>query len=132
MAGFVTSCQSSAGTVVGEGQDCTSKHPLQHAVMVAIEAAAARDRRLWPSKSAVAMDMPRQPEALPVLDSSGQGNSDVSPLAGKDTMASQRAQLTPQGDSKPCVDALNHVACAYIRGDTAQQWQVALRTLLII
>ena len=39
-----------AGAVVAEGKDCTHSHPLQHAVMVAIEAAAERDRRLWPAQ----------------------------------------------------------------------------------
>lgn len=40
-----------AGTVVAEGQDRTQHHPLGHAIMVAIEAAAARDRQLWPVES---------------------------------------------------------------------------------
>ncbi|KAL3137330.1 hypothetical protein ABBQ32_006865 [Trebouxia sp. C0010 RCD-2024] len=38
------------GEVIAEGQDCTSRHPLKHALMVAIDAAAARDRQLWPTK----------------------------------------------------------------------------------
>lgn len=44
-------CHGHAGEVIADGQDCTSRHPLKHALMVAIDAAAARDRRLWPSKS---------------------------------------------------------------------------------
>ena len=50
-----------AGTVIAEGQDNTSRHPLQHAVMVAIEAAAARDRRLWPAKAPAACANQTQP-----------------------------------------------------------------------
>lgn len=40
-----------AGEVIAEGQDSTSQHPLSHALMVAIDAAAARDRHLWPNNS---------------------------------------------------------------------------------
>ena len=40
---------ASTGSVVGTGRDDTRHHPLLHAVMAAIESAAARDRRLWPS-----------------------------------------------------------------------------------
>ena len=43
-----------AGEVIAEGKDCTSRHPLHHAIMVAIELAAARDRQLWPSRSTAA------------------------------------------------------------------------------
>ena len=39
----------SMGTVVGTGRDGTRHHPLLHAVMAAIESAAARDRLLWPN-----------------------------------------------------------------------------------
>ena len=35
--------------VIAEGQDGTKQHPLRHAIMATIDAAAARDRRLWPS-----------------------------------------------------------------------------------
>ncbi len=38
--------------VVAEGCDCRHAHPLHHAAMVAIEAAAARDLTLWPPDSA--------------------------------------------------------------------------------
>lgn len=44
-------CIVVAGEVIAEGQDGTSQHPLSHALMVAIDAAAARDRRLWPNNS---------------------------------------------------------------------------------
>lgn len=40
-----------AGEVIAGGQDGTSRHPLKHALMVAIDNAAARDRNLWPIKS---------------------------------------------------------------------------------
>ena len=46
-----TTCLGHAGAVIAEGQDCTSRHPLKHALMLAIDAAAARDRQLWPMKS---------------------------------------------------------------------------------
>ncbi|DBA68567.1 TPA: hypothetical protein ACH3X2_14320 [Trebouxia sp. C0005] len=38
-----------SGKTIAEGQDGTKQHPLRHAIMAAIDAAAARDRRLWPS-----------------------------------------------------------------------------------
>lgn len=38
-----------SGEVIAEGQDGTKQHPLRHAIMAAIDAAAERDRRLWPS-----------------------------------------------------------------------------------
>ena len=34
--------------VIGRGQTSTQRHPLAHAVMEAVEAVAARDRKLWP------------------------------------------------------------------------------------
>ncbi len=37
------------GEVTVEGRDSTNQHPLRHAIMAAIDAAAERDRRLWPS-----------------------------------------------------------------------------------
>lgn len=42
------------GRIIAQGMDATrapARHPLRHAVMVAIEAAAARDRALWPEHS---------------------------------------------------------------------------------
>ncbi len=39
------------GEVIAEGQDGTKQHPLRHAIMAAIDAAAERDRRLWPLTS---------------------------------------------------------------------------------
>ena len=44
-------CCNSSGEVIAEGCDGSSEHPLHHALMVAIGAAAARDRRLWPLKT---------------------------------------------------------------------------------
>ncbi len=46
----VLSHDAPAGEVIAEGQDETFHHPLGHAIMVAIDAAAARDRRVWPIK----------------------------------------------------------------------------------
>ncbi|KAL0046100.1 hypothetical protein WJX82_002447 [Trebouxia sp. C0006] len=40
-----------SGEVIAEAQDNTKQHPLRHAIMAAIDAAAARDRRLWPLTS---------------------------------------------------------------------------------
>ena len=37
--------------MIAEGQDVTKQHPLRHAIMAAIDAAAERDRRLWPIPS---------------------------------------------------------------------------------
>ena len=37
------------GEVIVEGQDGANQNPLGHAIMAAIDAAAARDRQLWPS-----------------------------------------------------------------------------------
>ena len=36
------------GKVIAEGRDGRQQHPLHHAAIVAIGAAAERDRRLWP------------------------------------------------------------------------------------
>jgi tRNA-specific adenosine deaminase 3 len=36
------------GQVLAQAADCSLQHPLDHAAMVAIEAVAARDRKLWP------------------------------------------------------------------------------------
>ena len=47
---YVTCCLC-VGEVIAEGQDGTKQHPLRHAIMAAIDAAAARDRRLWPMTS---------------------------------------------------------------------------------
>ncbi|KIZ03932.1 hypothetical protein MNEG_4032 [Monoraphidium neglectum] len=38
----------SNGEVIAEASDCTALHPLRHAVMEAVAAAAERDLRLWP------------------------------------------------------------------------------------
>ena len=38
----------STGQTIAQGVDGTSSHPLHHAVMVAVAAAAERDRALWP------------------------------------------------------------------------------------
>ena len=45
-----------AGVVIAEGQDGTHQHPVSHAILVAVEAAAARDRRLWPTSSSQSQD----------------------------------------------------------------------------
>jgi len=47
---YVTCCLF-VGEVIAEAQDNTKQHPLRHAIMAAIDAAAARDRRLWPMTS---------------------------------------------------------------------------------
>jgi len=44
-------CCLFVGEVIAEGQDGTKQHPLRHAIMAVIDAAAARDRRLWPMTS---------------------------------------------------------------------------------
>lgn len=46
---LLLTCCLSVGEVIAEGQDGTRQHPLRHAIMAAIDAAAERDRRLWPS-----------------------------------------------------------------------------------
>ena len=79
-----------AGEVIAEGQDGTSQHPLSHALMVAIDAAAARDRRLWPNTS---QTTPNASAALlagvdPLLPGPA-GSSPPSPLFGhEDRVAS--------------------------------------------
>jgi tRNA-specific adenosine deaminase 3 len=38
----------SSNCVLDQAVDCSERHPLDHAAMVAVEAVAARDRQLWP------------------------------------------------------------------------------------
>jgi tRNA-specific adenosine deaminase 3 len=38
----------SSNCVLAQAVDCSERHPLDHAAMVAVEAVAARDRQLWP------------------------------------------------------------------------------------
>jgi len=49
------------GAVIAEGLDDTQTHPLRHAIMVAIEAAAERDCRLWPDRDSNGGPMPAPP-----------------------------------------------------------------------
>ena len=83
---------ASAGTVIAEGQDKTHQHPLGHAIMVAIEAAAARDRQLWPIKSKdIASDSKVLiPDIATVIEKAAmQANKDVT--LEKSTIASMAA-----------------------------------------
>ena len=45
----------SAGDVIVEATDQTHRHPLQHAVIAAVDAAARRDLQLWPAQQACAL-----------------------------------------------------------------------------
>ena len=44
---------SRSDTVIAEGVDARGDHPLAHAAMAAVAAAAARDRAVWPDAAAV-------------------------------------------------------------------------------
>ncbi len=46
---LLMTCCVIVGEVIAASQDGTQQHPLRHAIMAAIDAAAARDRWLWPS-----------------------------------------------------------------------------------
>lgn len=88
-----------AGRVVAEGRDCTTKHPLQHPIMVAIEAAAARDRRLWPSRSAGATDAPSLSDTTVRHASAAHAGSDGGAVNESDTKVSLEMQAILQGDA---------------------------------
>ena len=80
--GMVSSC---AGELIVEATDQTHRHPLQHAVIAAVDAAARRDLQLWPAQQASALPghaegqaqqaaalagaSPVQPKAAAALDS---------------------------------------------------------------
>jgi len=51
--------------VIAEGVDCRHEHPLDHAAMVAVRAAAARDLTLWPPEPSSPPDeqQPAQPSS---------------------------------------------------------------------
>ncbi|KAK9829091.1 hypothetical protein WJX72_003851 [[Myrmecia] bisecta] len=46
------------GTIIAAGQDGSAKHPLHHAAIMAIDAAAQRDLRLWPPHEHAASHKP--------------------------------------------------------------------------
>ena len=76
-----------AGEVIADGQDCTSRHPLRHALMVAIDAAAARDRRLWPIKSKDASTAGMSQFGCPQADTAAVGPDNGT--AGSDASSAQ-------------------------------------------
>lgn len=87
-----------ADSVLAEGRDCTSKHPLQHPIMVAIEAAAARDRRLWPSQSAGATGAPSLSDTTARHATAAQADSGDGAVHESDARLQLEMQAILQGD----------------------------------
>lgn len=83
----------SVGCVVASGWDCSSCHPLRHAVMVAVEAEAARNRALWPDGSSRAC----APAAQAAGGSSSQAGATT--LAAAGSGSSRRPQEAAGGSS---------------------------------
>lgn len=87
------------GKTIAEGQDGTKQHPLRHAIMAAIDAAAARDRRLWPStgtdtrETSAALSAAHKP-SLPSHSIASDNDATESDLPGTQSIQKYAAEIT--------------------------------------
>ncbi|DBA98649.1 hypothetical protein WJX77_010540 [Trebouxia sp. C0004] len=108
-----------SGEVIAEGQDGTKQHPLRHAIMAAIDAAAERDRRLWPMTSSRTQEASaaRDP-SLPSHGTASDNDAAESDLSGSFHDTLQEEQHLSVGTQpvspglRPLSSSLQHIAAS--------------------
>ncbi|GBF88464.1 hypothetical protein Rsub_01177 [Raphidocelis subcapitata] len=111
-----------SGEVIAEGADCGGQHPLRHAAMEAVTAAAERDLRLWPVNGFVHVG--RQDDtsshianAIPP-DSDGGGSDGGDSGSGEAQQAEQAQGQQQQGQQQQDEHALSGLKHCHSQADS--------------